>query len=65
MNDPKLRWMDALFLKLMALGSPLVMPGETASGSPWYDNPKLLAKYHAHRKIRNRMAKLSRRANRT
>ncbi len=64
MNDPKERWLDALFAKVLLIGGPLVMGGGDYVGAQWMENPRLLEKYHRYRKSRNRMARESRRRNR-
>jgi len=63
----QLRWLDALFIKVLATGNPLSMSTAAdggVAGASWFENPKLLKRYHVHRKIMNRIARESRRANR-
>jgi len=64
MEDPGLRWLDALFLKVLATGNPLSMGTGGAIGTSWFENPELLERYHAHRRVKNRTARESRRKNR-
>jgi hypothetical protein len=64
-NEAQSRWLNQLFLKIFALGSPLGLPNDGPQGIPWYDNPRLLQAHRAKRKVRSRMARMSRRANRS